>query len=98
MAEQLVALAEQGDDGPQVTVGLRQAARELLGAQLGQAALTPGDLGIQLMQPGDRGGDRVVLDALDVDRQPRGVGVEIAIVGEHEHVQLGERIEGGSRA
>ena len=69
------------------------AARDLLGAQLGEPGLPAADLGVQLVQAADGGLDRVVLDTLVVPGQARRVGVEVAVVGEHEHVQLGEGIQ-----
>ena len=56
------------------------AACHLLGAEVGQPSLAPRDLRVELVQALDGGGDRVVLDALDVPGQPRPVGVEVAVV------------------
>ena len=77
---------------------LRQLARDLLGAEVGEAALAAGDLGVKLLQALHGGGYGVILDPFDVPGQPRPVGVEVAVVGEHEHVKLGTADPGRTRA
>ena len=73
-----------------------QGAGDLLRAQIGQPALAVADLAVQLPQPVQRGLGDVVVDAAVVAGQAGLVGVEVAVVGEHEHPQLRQRVQGGA--
>jgi hypothetical protein len=81
---------------PQVRVLLRQLAGQLLGAELGQPPSRRPTSSYSSRRLASAGGDVLVLGARTVAGQARRVGVEVAVVGEHEHPQLGQRVQGAA--